>query len=146
MLLKSNSHQEIYDKPFSLKCPHCNTVTSLTLISIPHYEYLVRFKPSNIGMAYKCEACNEPIFLKFKVRRYEPRNGFIEIHETYHTVEYPKEEFDFEHLPEIIANDFKEALSCFSIGTYNAFASMCRRTIQSSAMNIGTSGKDKVHN
>ncbi len=146
MILRKDDHKELYDKPYSLQCPHCNNITGITLISIPNYSYLERFKPERIGMVYKCDACSEPIFLKFRIQRYETGNYRINIDEEFQIIEHPKIDFEFEHLPEKIRNDFKEALDCASIGAYNAFASMCRRTIQSSASEIGAKGKDKIQN
>ncbi|MGH8266358.1 MAG: hypothetical protein ACRETS_03495, partial [Steroidobacteraceae bacterium] len=36
---------------------------------------------------------------------------------------------------------FREALTCFSHGTFNAFASMCRRTAQAMFADLGEAGK-----
>lgn len=144
MILKHNSHSELYDKPYSLQCPHCNTISGITLISIPHFEYLARFKLKKIGMVFKCDSCSEPIFLRFKTLKADYGRNWVEIDENYEIVEYPKHDFDFEHVPDTIKGDFQEALSCLSIGAYNAFASMCRRTIQSIAAELGAKGKSKV--
>lgn len=55
-----------------------------------------------------------------------------------------KETFDFQYLPQAVAEDFKEALSCYSEGCYNAFAAMARRTVQSVSADLGAKGSDKV--
>jgi hypothetical protein len=144
MNLERDSVTQIIDKHYTLRCPHCNNSSNLTAISLPHYPSLMRYKVKRVGLVYKCDACNEPIFLKFLVIRYEPLSYFIEISDTYETVENSIETFEFEFLPENVKNDFSEALKCYSISAYNAFASMCRRSIQSAAMELGTVGKDKV--
>ncbi len=54
------------------------------------------------------------------------------------------ETFEFEHLTGDVKDDFEEALKCYSFNCFNAFASMCRRTVQSIAENLGAKGKDKV--
>lgn len=54
------------------------------------------------------------------------------------------ETFEFEYLEGDVHDDFQEALRCFSYNCLNAFAAMCRRTIQSLANQLGAQGKDKV--
>jgi DNA-directed RNA polymerase subunit RPC12/RpoP len=144
MFLNYNGVTEIIDKHYTLKCPHCNSISSLTAISIPDYYSLIRYKLNNVGIVYKCNACNYPVFLKFKVDNYDPPNNRIQISNNYETVENPLETFEFEFLPEPVRSDFKEALACYSIKAYNAFSSMCRRTIQSAANELGVKGNDKV--
>ena len=144
MILKKDNHTELYDTAISLQCPHCNTFSGLTLLSIPNFYYLSRFQPAKIGMGYMCNSCQEPIFLKFEIIRYDLGNYKIHINETPEQVEFPKINFEFEFVPELVRSDFIEALTCYSIGAFNGFASMCRRTIQSSASEIGAKGKDKI--
>src|SRR5208337_5284380 len=56
----------------ALTCPHCQTLTHLTPSAIPKFEDLSRRKPKQIGIVFQCDACAEPIFLKFFVRSYTP--------------------------------------------------------------------------
>lgn len=60
-----NDPQDVFDKHFSLKCPRCGIPSNITVISIPRYEYLIRFQPKKIGMVYRCDNCGEPVFLRF---------------------------------------------------------------------------------
>ncbi len=143
MYLHVNDLTQIIDSHYTLKCPHCNSISSLTAISIPHYQSLIRFKVKNIGIVYKCNSCDNPVFLKFKVNSYSEPNT-IQISDDYETVENPLETFEFEFLPEPVRSNFKEALACYSIKAHNAFSSMCRRTIQSAATELGIKGNDKV--
>jgi len=144
MRLLINSITEIIDFPISLKCPHCNTIAGLSVLSPPNYPLLLRFRPTKVGIAYKCNSCDEPVFLKFKVKSINSAGGVIDFFDTYQIIEFPKEDFEFSYIPEPVRQDFKEALDCYSIGAYNGFAAMCRRTIQASATIIGAKGKDKV--
>jgi hypothetical protein len=144
MYLHSNSNQEVEDKHFTLKCPHCSNIVSITAISIPEYKLLARYLPPKVGIGYKCNGCNEPIFLKFRVSSYNIGSGFVQIDEKFETVESVKEEFEFEYLQSPVKEDLQEALLCYSQKAYNAFAAMCRRTVQSAAASLGTKGKDKV--
>ena len=144
MTLKSDSYQEIADMQISLVCPHCNHATSLTPTSFPNYYALMRHQPNMIGIVFKCNSCSEPVFLKFRIREYNTQYNYIDIIPEYYTVENSKESFDYDSLAEPVKGDFEEALQCYSAGAFNAFAAMCRRTIQSAAASLGAKGKDKV--
>jgi len=143
-----NDSISVFDKHYSLRCHHCGSYSNISAVSIPRYEYLLRFKPHKIGICYRCDSCNLPIFLRFEVRDYSHINhaqgGYIDILEDYEEIEKPLEPFEYEHLPPSVAEDFKEALICYSNTCYNAFAAMCRRCIQSVFIELGALGKDKV--
>lgn len=144
MKLLSNSNIELLNASINTVCPHCQSSTNLILISPPYYPSMQRFKPEKVGMGFECASCFEPIFLKFKVVRYE--STFIEIKEQFELIEKPSIDFDFEFIPEPVVSDFREALDCYSNSSFNAFGAMCRRTIQSSASQLGAKGKSKVQN
>ncbi|HEA23634.1 hypothetical protein LCGC14_1793390 [marine sediment metagenome] len=144
MKITSNSNIELFDKSINSECPHCGKSTNLILISPPNFKALQRFRPKHTGMAFQCASCAEPIFLKFEISRYtESQVGFFE---NFTLIERPSIEFEFQYIPESVVNDFKEALNCYSNFSYNAFAAMCRRTVQSTASEIGAKGKSKVQN
>lgn len=147
MKLYHNSIQELVDEPQNIVCPHCGNSTSLILISPPIYKTLIRYRPNKVGMAYQCSSCHEPVFLKFNTENYDTSSFHsIQISNKGIEIEKPTIEFEFEYIPESVLSDFKEALECYSITAYNAFAAMTRRTIQSSADIIGAKGKSKVQN
>jgi hypothetical protein len=66
------------------------------------------------------------------------------LHEQYEEVERPAETFDYSYLPDSVKGDFRETLTCYSQACFNAFAAMCRRTVQSVASDLGAKGKDRV--
>jgi hypothetical protein len=68
----------------------------------------------------------------------------VEFVDTFEEIERPMETFDYQHLPEAVASDFKEALTSYSHSCWNAAAAMCRRTVQSAAEALGAHGSDKV--
>lgn len=142
---KDNNITNIFDTHFTLQCPHCNAISNVTAISIPRYELIQRFKLNKVGIVYKCDSCNEPIFLKFHIDVSSLNKNPIKIYDDYIEIERPQESFDFKYLPEEVKNDFKEALTCYSNSCYNAFGSMCRRCIQTASNLLGAKGKDKVH-
>jgi len=144
ILTSNNDPTQIFDKHYSLKCPHCLVQSNVTAISIPRYEFLARFQPEKIGIVYRCDSCNEPIFLRFSINNYELGNLRIMISETYEEIERPMEVFELQYLPSEVERDFREALTCYSVCCFNAFGAMCRRTVQSASNELGAKGKDKV--
>lgn len=127
---------------FALTCPHCEVLAHLSPVSVPQYSQLVAFKPSHVGIVYRCDSCNSPLFLKYPVKMYA--GSRIELGSNFQELERPREKYPFTHLPEEAETLFREALSCFSAGNYNAFASMCRRTAQAVFADLGENGKLKM--
>jgi hypothetical protein len=142
ILRQNNDPTDVFDTHFALKCPHCQVQSNISAIAIPRYEYMQRFRPQSVGIAYRCDSCNSPVFLRFLVEDYA--SDWVRISHTFEEVEHPQETFEFEHLPQGVAADFREALTCYSHACFNAFAAMCRRCIQSSSTALGAEGKDKV--
>lgn len=127
------------DRGLALLCPHCQVLAHITPVSVPDFNQMQLHKPSHVGIVYRCEACNGPIFLKFPVKLYA--GSRIELSPSFVELERPREKFNFTHLPEEAETLFKEAISCFSSGCYNAFASMCRRAAQAVFADLGEAGK-----
>ena len=123
----------------ALTCPHCQTLTHLTAVAVPKFEDLSARKPKQIGIVFRCDACGEPVFLKFFVRAYTASR--IELAPNYVEVERAPETFPLTYLPEEAESLFKEALGCYTAGYFNAFGSMCRRTAQSLFRELGERGK-----
>jgi hypothetical protein len=124
---------------FALACPHCQVLSHLSPVSVPSYAQLLAYKPSHVGVVYRCDSCNAPVFLKFPVKMYA--SSRIELSTSFQELERAREKFSFTYLPEDAEALFKEALGCFSTGCYNAFASMCRRTAQAAFADLGDNGK-----
>jgi len=124
---------------FALKCPHCQTMAHMTPVSVPQYAALVAFRPSHVGIVYRCDSCNAPVFLKYPVRLHAANR--IELSSEFSELERAPEQFDFTFLPEEAETLFRESLRCFAAGAHQAFASMCRRTAQSVFAELGENGK-----
>lgn len=146
LIYRDNDPQYVFDKHYALRCPHCGVQSNITAVSIPRYEYLARFRPQEVGITYRCDSCNAPVFLRFRVAKYETDNSKIWLSSEYKEVERPQETYEFQYLPKPVAEDFGEALTCYSNGCLNAFAAMCRRCVQSASAELGADGKDKVLN
>jgi hypothetical protein len=123
----------------ALTCPHCQTLAHLTPAAVPRFEDLSRRKPKQVGIVFNCDACGEPVFLKFFVRTYSASR--IELAPNYIELERAPENFPLTYLPEDAEALFKEALSCYSSSCYNAFGSMVRRTAQALFRSLGERGK-----
>jgi hypothetical protein len=134
-------HQE---RSLALNCPHCQVYSHITPVSVPQYAELIAARPSQVGVVYRCDSCNGPIFLRFAVKMYganrvELANNFVEL-------ERAREKFNFTYLPEESEKLFREALACYSAGHFNAFGSMCRRTAQAVFNDLGENGRLRIFN
>ncbi|NNM61514.1 MAG: hypothetical protein HKM03_05040 [Steroidobacteraceae bacterium] len=122
-----------------LTCPHCQSVTHLTPLAVPRFLDLNRRRPQTVGMVFLCDACAEPVFLKFTAHAYGADR--VDLAANYVEVERAPEVFPLTYLPAEANGLFKEALGCFTAGCYNAFGAMCRRTAQSLFRELGDRGK-----
>jgi hypothetical protein len=123
----------------ALSCPHCGVLAHITPVSVPDFNVLQQYKPSQVGLVYRCEACNAPVFLRFPVKLYS--GSRVELAPNFVELERPRERFNFTYLPEETETLLKEAFACFSAACYNAFASMCRRVAQMTFADLGPEGK-----
>jgi hypothetical protein len=123
----------------ALTCPHCQTLTHISALATPRFDELSRRKPQQIGIVFSCDACGEPIFLRFAPKTFGPQR--IELAPNYTEVERARENFPLTYLPEEAEDLFREALNCYSAGCYNAFGAMSRRTAQSLFRELGERGK-----
>jgi hypothetical protein len=123
----------------ALSCPQCQTLTHVTATATPRFDDLSRRKPKQIGIVFRCDACGEPIFLKFNAKAYTALR--IELAPNYTEIERAREKFPLTYLPAEAETLFREALDCYSAGCYNAFGAMSRRTAQSLFRELGERGK-----
>jgi len=127
------------EKNMVVTCPHCQTVSHITPTAVPRFEDLQLYRPRQVGLVYRCDACHMPIFLRFTVRVYGATR--VELSPQFTEVERAREKFSFTYIPEGVELVFREALTCFSQGAFNAFASMCRRTAQAMFADLGEAGR-----
>jgi hypothetical protein len=119
------------------RCPHCSVATPNLSKVGQHETQDFQGGDQRLWKMYLCSKCGG-IISAYSSRQ---SNNMIEYFPSTQT-----ETFDYQYLHEEVAEDFKEALKCYSNQCYNAFGSICRRTIQTSASVLGTKGKDKVKN
>src|SRR6266481_5434803 len=123
----------------ALTCPQCQTLTHITATATPRFDDLSRRKPKQVGIVFRCDACGEPIFLKFTAKAYTALR--IELAANYTEIERAREKFPLTYLPAEAEDMFREALNCYSAGCFNAFGAMSRRTAQSLFRELGERGK-----
>ena len=128
----------------SIECPHCQANAHMALMAAPGFKILQAKKPGQVGMVFQCDACHSPVFLKFRVRRYQQDR--IIFHSAAHEVERPAEKFNFNYLPEQVAFTFREALGCYRYGLLQAFAAMSRLTADAVIDDLGDRGKLTMFN
>ncbi len=131
------------EQSLALVCPHCLITAHITPAAVPRFEDLQTYKPQHVGVVYRCDACLAPIFLRFTARVYGAQH--VELAPQFNEVERPRETFAFMHLPEEVELYFKEALTCYSSGAFNAFASMCRRSAQAVFADLGETGRLRLY-
>jgi hypothetical protein len=127
------------EQHLAITCAHCDVFSHITALAVPQYEQLIAYRPKHIGVVFRCDSCNEPVFLKFTAKMYAANR--IELASTFVELERAREKFSFTYLPEEAEVLFKEALVCYSASSFNAFASMCRRTAQTVFEDQGEAGK-----
>jgi len=145
MSIYIDTHDRLHDEQaasLALTCPHCAVFAHITPMAVPRFAELSAGRPKQIGIIYRCDACYCPIFMRAHVRAYGPER--IELSSQLVEVERPTEKFNYSDLPPEVETLFTETLQCYSSGILNAFASMCRRTMQAVFAHLGESGKLRV--
>ncbi len=119
------------------ECPHCGAHAQLLLVASPAYSELVAARPRHTGLLFRCAACSEPRFLRAGIRTID--DARVALSSSLSEVEKPRERFTLAHLPPDVEKLFRESLECYAAGCYNAFASMCRRTLHATRTSLGRS-------
>jgi len=131
--------QHDQEKSLTVTCPHCQVLSHITPLAVPRFGELIEHRPKHVGVVYRCDACNAPVFLRFAAKMYGASR--VELAPQFVEVERAREKFSFTYLPEEVELLFREALICFSHGAVNAFASMCRSTAQATFTDLGDAGR-----
>jgi len=127
------------DEQIGLECPYCSVYSHMSPQSIPHADDLLQHQPKHVGLVYRCDACQAPVFLRFAVKEFSESR--VELYRNFIELERPKERFAFSYLPKHTEVLFREALACYSGNNFNAFASMCRRSAASAFAALGEGGR-----
>ena len=122
-------------------CPFCDTVSTLTVVSVPRVDILNARGLKEFVSGHACDHCNKAIPLVWHVVGID--SGGIHVGLVTEVI-LAREPFNFAHLPEAVKSDVQEVLACLSVKSYNGFAAMCRRTIQSTCRALGAGGSTRV--
>jgi hypothetical protein len=139
ILDKDQGIESELEERIGLECPYCGIYAHMSPQSVPDAANLLRDKPKHVGLVYQCDACHAPVFLRFAVREYAGNR--VELLRNFVELERPKERFAFSYLPKHTEVLFREALTCYSSNSFNAFASMCQRAAASAYAALGEGGK-----
>jgi len=124
-------------EPVARECPHCGAHAQMLPVAVPSFAELARTEARNVGLVFRCSACGEPRFVRTAVRSIGAER--IELAAHLVEIERPRERFQFGYLPASIEPLLRETLDCYTAGTHNAFASMCRRTVRA-ALTLADAG------
>jgi hypothetical protein len=123
---KKNGFQQT--ETIARECPHCGAHAQLLPLAAPSFEALISTRPRHVGIVLRCALCNEPRFVRTAVHAYEPER--VELAANFAEIERARERFPYSYLPAELEPLLREAFECHTAGCYNAFASMCRRTVR----------------
>ncbi len=126
-------------EPISRECPHCGAHAQLIPIATPSFEAIRSAGPRQVGIAFRCAACNEPRFGRAAVRSIDTVS--VELSSNIIEVERSQQRFPYSYLPPAVERLFREALQCYNADCHNAFASMCRRTVQAAIADLGSNAR-----
>lgn len=138
---KNNGFQQA--EPMTRECPHCGAQTQLLPVAAPSFELLAQTRPRNVGLLFRCAACNEPRFLRAAVRAVSAERVDLAPHLV--EVERVRERFQYHYLPENLGHLLRETLECYSFGALNAFATMCRRTTRAALRDLDAGAQARWH-
>jgi hypothetical protein len=142
MTLALDRHQGLLSEEgeqIGLECPYCNVYSHMSPQAVPKAADLIETRPKHVGLVYKCDSCQAPVFLRFATKSFT--DDRVELYRNFVELERPRERFSFSYLPDHTEALFREALSCYSGSNFNAFASMCRRSALSAYAELGEGGK-----
>jgi hypothetical protein len=131
------------ESALALNCPSCQVLAHITPLSVPDFNALQQHKPAQVGIVYRCAACNAPVFLRFTVKLYG--GSRVELAPNFVELERAREKFNFTYLPEDMEALLKETFACFTAACYNAFASMCRRVAQRTFTDLGDAARLELY-
>lgn len=130
-----DSQNRLHRPATSAECPHCGAMAHFSLLACPSFTRVRADRPARIGIVLQCDACRTPVFLRYRVRAW--LDDRVEFHPHAEELEHAPERFSYAQLPDAVASAFREALACHSAGLIQAFAVMCRATVQAILEDLG---------
>ena len=145
VIISSNdNHAALFDNPPVIVCPHCVAKSAVVPISIPRYALIKKFQLREVGIVGQCSSCHRAVFM-LHIVRFDTQTG-VALSDEFEISNRVIEPFEMQYLNGGVLADFGEALTCYSTSSWNAFAAMSRRCIQSVSAAFGAEGTSKVQN
>lgn len=130
-----DSQNRLHREAVGGECPHCGNSVHFSVMACPGFARLQATRPERVGVVLQCDACQAPVFLRYRVRAWHPQR--IDLHPQPEHLERAPEHFSHACLPERVAQVFRETLACYSAGLHQAFALMSRATLQAVLDDLG---------
>lgn len=124
-----------------MNCPHCSAYTKITLLVYSSTDSCRHLGMNKVGSIFYCESCLEPIFICWQLKDKKHSPPIVDQPQLMH-ISMPKS--DLTYVQDKVKKEYIEALKCYGITCYNAFAAICRRTIQTICMDKEIAGTTKV--
>lgn len=124
-----------------MNCPHCNVYTKISLLSQTSIDACRSLGMDKIGAIYYCEGCLGLIFICWHVGDINRAPAKVDNPQLMH-IATPKSNLTY--VANEVKKEYTEALKCYGIACFNAFAAQCRRTIQSICMDKAIEGTTRV--
>ena len=98
---------------------------------MPGFDELVSHRPRHVGVIYRCDACNAPIFLRYPVKMFGSNR--LELGAQFSEVERASEKFSYTYLPDGSLNTrlYPDA----TLTTYSYFADGSLASVASGGVN-----------
>ena len=112
------------------ECPHCSPVKSAFETVTNTFEANIVYGHPHLIAVARCIACRQ--FILAAIQNTSQGWGYA----FHYPLGQPNDKVD-KDIPEHIASDFSEALKCQWVNAHQATAEMCRRTVESSCINLG---------
>jgi hypothetical protein len=122
-------------------CPHCKTASRYTGITVPNHARIIHEGIKKVVVCYACDNCKGAVPIEWNQVGWN--GGELALTQP-QSVLRTQHSYDFDHVPEPVAKEIKEALDCLSVGAYNGFGGCCRRAIQALSTNLGAGATTKV--
>ncbi len=137
-----DNQNRLHREAVSGECPHCGTVSHLSLLACPSFARVRADRPAKIGIVLQCDSCRTPLFFRYRVRAWHADR--VEFHPAPEELEPAPERFNYAYLPEPVAGVFRETLACYRAGLLQAFAAMCRATTQAMLEDLGERSRLRI--
>lgn len=117
----------ILEPALSMRCPHCDVYSVMSLQDIPSWQRLQTERPRRMGIVATCPSCRRPVFLVSGSLTYEP--SLIKMEDGFLPVQQPRDPFETRLLPTAVRALSEEALACYQAGHFQALCLVAHKIV-----------------